>query len=138
MNIRFLVIITLILAVFILASCNDLSQEEVEQIIAKSEKLRQLDRFCNELPKPDGFKFVYKKVVGNREFVHISYRYKTDLTYSNVKHFYTDYFEENGWKQEHSWSGYIEYRNGKRLVSVEQVNFIDTNYSLGCTEEKLG
>jgi hypothetical protein len=133
--------VLLILLVFVVA-CNDLSPEEVEKRIAGSERLKVLDHFCGDLPKPEGFNFAYKKISGNSQEVTISYRYRTESSFSNVRDFYMNYFAREGWTREIFWNedenfhqGQVEYRNGKRTVWIEHVAFPNANYSVSCTQE---
>ena len=115
------------------------TQNDVEQFISKSSTLRELDRFCSDLPKPPNFKYRYKKLAGNSQTAYISYRYQSDSSFSEVRDFYIAYLEKEGWTNEHLWDEersalpkFLEYRKGDRTISLERVNFPDADYSLGC------
>jgi len=119
---------------------NQRTQEEIEQIIGKSSTLRELDRFCRELPKPKDFKFSYKALGGNSRTSNVSHGYKSDLKFSEVKDFYISYFEKEGWTLEELWNDdrsplpkLLEYRKGKQTVHLERMVSPNADYSLGCS-----
>lgn len=131
-----------LLAALLTFSCRQMSQEEINQFISGSERLRSLDRFCVDLPKPSGSKFVYKKLAGNSERAYISYYFQTDASFSVVEEFVTYHLERDGWTRIDSWradgssqSGLIKYRKLERSIDVEQVALPNADYVIGCGEE---
>lgn len=83
-------IILLVFAVSLWQGCRERSNEEVEQIIAKSEKLRYIDGICKEFPKPGLFELDKKDISGNSVMSAIYYRYISHMPFSSVKAFYQD------------------------------------------------
>jgi hypothetical protein len=126
---------------FVIVTCNSnrKTQEQIEQIISKSPKLSELDRFCRDIQKPNDFNLKYKQLGGNSLRSSISYGYKSDLRFPEVRDFYISYFEKEGWTRESLWDEahsalprLLEYRKGKHKVSLELGNFSDANYSFSC------
>ena len=121
-------------------ACNDMTQDVIENKIAKSKELSQVDKLCKELPRPSGFEFGYKKIAGNSDTVSIDYQYKTTLSFAEIRDFYFDYFKEAGWTLEMVWDenetshkGQFRFRNGSFTIWLEHVPFENANYSIGCT-----
>lgn len=121
---------------------NQPTQQEIEQMISKSPNLRELDRFCLDLPKPNNFNYKRKRFGGNSLTSSIGYFYESGLRFSEVKDFYISYFEKEGWKQEELWEEersalpkLLDYRKGKYHVSIERGNFSDADYSFSCGKD---
>lgn len=128
--------IALVIATF----SNEPPQEEIEQITGNSYTLGELDRFCREIPKPKDINYKCKKLGGNSITSNITYGYKTDLRFSEVRDFYISYFEKEGWTQESLWENersalprLLDYRKGKHKVSLELGSFSEANYSFSCS-----
>lgn len=68
--------------------CGEMSPEEVEQVISKSEKLSKIDRVCKSLAKPGDFVELKKQIFGNAGRSAITYQYRTSRTFDQVaEHF---------------------------------------------------
>ncbi len=129
-----------ILSMFL--SCSELTQEEIEQKISESKKFRKLNEFCENVPKPDGFRFTHKDFGGGNSFtIAIAYYYKTNISFSQVKSFYLEYFRNQGWKRkifedEKHWRdrGFIKYQKGKKIIVVEHSSSTLYDYVIGCKQ----
>jgi len=129
---------------FIIAVCsNQPTQNDIEQIISKSSKLSELNRYCDEIPKPSNFQYQFKTLGGNSGQSSISYWYKSSLPFSTVRDFYISYLEKEGWTLEDLWDDersalprLLQYRKGKRTISVQRVVNPNAEYAFGCSLER--
>lgn len=126
---------------FCLLSCTGATQNETDQLIGSSKTLTYLDNLCNELPRPAGFRYVYKKVSGN-SFTHsVSYQFESEISFGLVRDHFVAYLESNGWTREFLWeengdfhNGQFKYNKGKDSIWLEHVAFQNANYSIGCSQ----
>lgn len=110
--------------------CKRRTQADIELAISKSPSLQRIDKFCTDLPKPDGFRFVYKDIGGNNLRYALAYRYKTEQRNNDVRQFYSTWFDENGW-QRHS-DGTFTFVKGKQTIAVSY----NGDYEIYCSEDK--
>jgi hypothetical protein len=113
----------------------DMSPEATEKRINQSAGLKRVDRICNELPKPAGFDFATKYVSGSTKTYAVTYRYTSEKPKSEIKQFYTNWLEVNGWEPDKN--GYIEFRKDNQQVSIELTGGSKGNYSINCAEKQL-
>jgi len=110
--------------------CKRRTQADVELAISKSPRLQRIDKFCTDLPKPAGFRFVYKDIGGNNLRDSLSFLYKSEQRSDDVRQFYSTWFNENGW-QRHS-DGSSNFVKNKQTIAVSY----NGNYSIYCSEDK--
>lgn len=108
-----------------------LSQPEIEKRIASTPILRRHDKFCTDLPKPDGYKLLYKSFGGNSFTIAISYNYQIPMRSKDVFQFYQKLFDEKGWTYK---DGRYESKNGKQFIGIHFVSAYDHEYSIYCAE----
>lgn len=134
------VLLALILFVLLLqASCTNLTQEEVEVLISKSERLKNIDRICNDILEQQNFQF-YGKFLGSnvRRTAQISHRFKTDKPYEEVKKSFYNWFKTNGWllsdarEYDGRWHAYFQFRKANITVAVEHIGVYE--YDTSCSD----
>ena len=59
---RFVGLLVIVVLPFAYGCRRPESPDQVQLRIAQSERLERLDTLCSELPKPNGFEFVYKDI----------------------------------------------------------------------------
>lgn len=119
-----------------------MSNEEVDRIINKSEKLTALHKFCTSVLKPSDFNLINKKFNSNSRHSGIGYHYQSELSFVEVRDFYIRYFEAENWERVNLWnesevfhSGLINYKKDKKTIAIEHVGFPDVNYAFDCVQE---
>ena len=140
LKIALLVVFAIVLLIGVVQfACTDLTPEEVEERIQKSENLRNLDRFCSDLPKPYDFKLKFKTLGGNSFTSAISYWFWTDQPFFQIKEFYKQHLESDGWKMTELWEEemsplpkYIRFEKERFRISIERVGAKTAKYSLYC------
>jgi hypothetical protein len=82
--------IVLLLTFVILSNfaCGVQTQEDVDTKIQASQKLRQIDRVCGELPKPYSFRQIKKGLSGNASSSIVYYQFVSDQSFGDVRQFY--------------------------------------------------
>ena len=130
-----------VIAVFCLslfANCQRPSNDETNSFIAKSPELIELNDMCNNLPKPPGFEFREKSLVGSWRFSVVSFTYTSSSPFSSTVEFYEKYFTSAGWEKTEVLEGidskprYVRFKNDRTFVSIERVNFDNANIVMGC------
>ncbi len=101
-------------------------------MIKNSDRLVRVDKLCNDLQKPESFQFVGKDIKGNSFTVSIIYKYKSQENFKDVRKFYLDWFNKNGWQQDDDVV--FKFSKGNQVLAIEKVNFINADYSIYCAE----
>ena len=90
--------------------------ESVEQAITTSETLSRVNKLCEELPKPEGFKFVSKSLGGNSEISALSFNYQTERKYEEIKAFYLSLLPSKGWIIDDSRD--LGFKKDNKFISI--------------------
>lgn len=107
--------------------------KDAEDRISKDETLKNLDRLCQELPRPHDFEYLGKIAGNNKKFV--GYRYQTSLNYSGIKEFYDDYFQQNGWQlfeERPNWGAWFGYKKNEVSISITSFDS-DNKAAIDCS-----
>ncbi|HTK26440.1 MAG TPA: hypothetical protein VL327_07770 [Pyrinomonadaceae bacterium] len=131
----------ILFVILIQLSCNDLSPEEVESQIKASERLRDLDQYCSEIPKPQDFDLKFKTLGGNGVTTSITYWFRTGQRFAELSQFYRENLEPKGWRltelqpevmvprpQE------IVFENDSYQISIEHDSGKLANYAFYCAK----
>jgi hypothetical protein len=134
---------TLFTVVLVLSGCGGLSMQQVQNEIDSTKELRDLDLFCKDLPRPDTFRLTGKRLGGNSDVWYIVYLYRSEQSFESAKDFMSEYFGRLQWQMDPIVNetgapplGRVEFRSGKRFVTLDHVAFDDANYAIGCGAEK--
>lgn len=114
----------LLLSIGFAHGCRKRAPEEVEEIIAKSETLSQIDQVCKEFPRPEMFELEKKGFGGNARTSAIDYQYIAHMPFEPVKAFYQDPslrrtydFQSESYME--PWLNEINFRRGEVSINVE-------------------
>lgn len=131
------------IAFIIVVSSNQPTQEDIEQSISKSPVLTELDRYCQDIPKPPNFKYIFKQIGGNSFSASISYWYRSGSSFAEVRDFYIPYLEKEGWTREDLWDEdrsalpkLLKYRKGNRTFNLERITTGKEDYALDCSIDR--
>jgi len=109
------------------------SPEEIEKIIADSEKLTRADRLCKNLAKPEQFEFSYKGLGGNSLTASVVYRFKTERPNDEIEIFFRLMLTSDGWIEDKS--ELRQFKKGKQSIVLERFGSPDANWIISCQEE---
>jgi hypothetical protein len=136
MSIKFKVIGFILLQFFIIwlffSSCEEKTQEEIDSIISKSERLTRLDNLCSEIETPKDFELLRKRLFGNSYTSSLAYYYKTNLKSIEVEPIIFRWLKSNGWVLTESNNKFS--KDNQRIV-INQGYFARANYVITCNEE---
>lgn len=116
----------------VITGCNDQSPEEVENRIAKSDRLASVNSLCDGIPKPNGFRFVDKQIRGNSFTTSIVFYYKFDGGREAAGSFFEQWLHENSWKRDPDWD--FAFQNGSQRITMERMGNPSANYAISCSE----
>jgi len=107
-----------------------------EEAIKGSSVLQELDKVCSDVPKPPNSQLITKRKSFNDK-TYLTYGYYSDAPYSEMKGFYVNHFQQDGWTMMGNSSGMtsesIEFRKENYDVSVTYSTKGDgVNYILHC------
>ena len=128
-------IAAIVFSVFIVLTlmCNfsEVPPEKVAEQIAKSSRLKSVNQLCEELPKPEGFKFLRKRIDGNSYRTALSFDYKTTRSYEEVKAFYLSLMPSDGWQVNENES--LGFMRDKQKISIGRHSWDE--YYFYCAED---
>lgn len=107
--------------------------EQTNDLINKSAHLKRVNNICENLPKPEDFRFVSKIISGNSYTSAISHYYRSKLEYSEVETFYLEWFNQNGWTLE--TEGTLDFRKNNLVIHIGKGYWARANYYIHCAEE---
>ena len=136
--------ILFVVALVLCSTCGGLSTQQVQNRIDSEKALRDLDRFCTDLPKPNGFRLTGKRLQGNSDTWFIVHLFQADTQWVSVEAFMSEYFERLQWQKTEIVRdrgdliprGRVEFRDGKRFVTLDHVAFDDANFAIGCGADR--
>ena len=112
--------------VFITLCCYQPSNAEVEQRIAASFRLSQLNALCAGLPKIPTLELKYKTIDGNSGVSSLSFFYSKAIPFDDAMRIYSKWFDENGWEKNRNLAsthyGYYKKDNTEIVVELVDVN----------------
>jgi len=125
------------LVIFGSGCSNSKTPEEMEAAISKSEVLKRINQLCVEMPKPADFRFVSKQFSGNTNLASIQFFYMSDKKMDEIKAFYKNWAEANGWKflEESLWDE-SRYAKGNQSIVIEFQLMGDSNVEISCQEKR--
>jgi hypothetical protein len=99
-----LVLLGLVLAMTLLQlTCR--TPEDVERIIESSPGLIEHDKFCRSIPLPSDFELESRSLGGNSYTTAIGYTFRSRKYFSEVRDFFTERLEAEGWTQTNATEG---------------------------------
>jgi hypothetical protein len=126
-------IVGIVLSFFVFSAliCNfsEDPPEKVEKAISGSSRLKSVNRLCEEIPKPEGFKFLRKRISGNSYISALSFDYKTNRSYEEVKAFYLSLMPSEGWKIDDS----LGFSRNNQKIQIGRFSWEE--YYIYCAEE---
>jgi hypothetical protein len=108
----------------------DNSPEAVEKAIKSSERLNRVNQMCENLPKPEDFKFIEKSFSGNSFTSALSFLYSTKTSSTEVREVYVQWFETNGWSRDSD--GDLRFAKDNKEISITRQT--TELYSIYCAE----
>lgn len=109
-----------ILFILMLMSCGKMTPDEVEALIKSDKQFGYLDMVCDELPKPESFKYVGKYVFGNTKTNSLELSFRSPRLIREVRKFYE---EEHGY----TITDWRYYSNPERFYSKIEFKYKDIN-----------
>ena len=110
-----------------------LTLEQTEDLINKSERLKRIDNLCANLPKPDDFRLVSKKISGNSRTISISHYYQSEIQFEKIKEFYSDWLIQHGWKLE--YENTLDFNKGDSMIHINKTVWASARYIVYCAKE---
>ncbi len=108
-------------------------------MIKQSSEPEDFDKVCSQTSTPSDFKYIGKTAGNNKKFVQ--YNYKTSLNYEEVKQFYTNLLNQNGWElvdERDNWGNNFTHRKENQLISITRRGSGKNSCSIACKKvEKL-
>ncbi len=116
---QLVVIATMLIVLTACVSSEELTAE-AERTIAASQKLTELDRICESIPKPEGFRMVTKRTGHNLPLVEVGY--KSAMKNEEAIDFLRRRLIADGWSAEADGEGlnskWLRFRRGDRTVTL--------------------
>lgn len=110
-----------------------LTLEQTNEKINQSERLKEVDTLCANLPKPEDFRLLRKKISGNSRTTSISHYYQSKTEYEKIKKFYSDWFIQNGWKLE--YQNTLDFNKDNLMIRINKAYSNEAKYVIYCAKE---
>src|SRR5262249_54486374 len=91
--------ILFVAAIALCSACGGSTTQEVQNRIENEKALRDLDRFCMDLPKPDGFRLTGKQLGGNSDTWYIQFNFLSTTSFAFAEGFMSDHFDRLQWQK---------------------------------------
>lgn len=114
--------------IFAISCIQEKSQAEIEEIVKRIPIWKQVNSLCSDLPKPDDFVFVNKKISGNTNTAALSFNFRSKKRPREIADYYISWAKDNNWVVEKdNW-----YRKGKQSIGIKFEAFDDSNVHFYC------
>lgn len=139
---NYIALCILITSILIFAtSCRpSLTQEEINQRIENEEEFRNLNKFCEDLPKPSNLSLINKRIKSNGVSYIVLNRFKSVSKFPATLSFFKNYFQENDWDiirsyspDEEEFNGVLTVKKGINEIWVEQMTVYE--FVLSCSRD---